>query len=516
MTGPAFVVTRLGWTPRRRFAAATAAALMWALAQAGIDGNIVNGAGWSNFARFWTATTSPELGADFLRLTWDAAIVTLSYAVLGSLLSLVVGAVGGLALSEVMVGRGFLWRSTRALLVIPRAVHEVLWALLLLQVFGFDPLVAVLAIALPYGAVTAKVFGEAIDDADRRPFDLLRASGASRPRALLYGLMPLIKGDLVSYSFYRFECAIRSAAVLGVIGAGGLGFQLNLSFETLRYAEIWTLIVALLLLSGLAEAWATAVRRNRTELVSQLTLAAVLALVPLSIRWSGTDLSALWSARTRRLAGELFGRLFPSRLGLGGWGELIGASLDTVAMSLLATTLAATVGLLLAAASRRRGRLDIGRRIVRLVLLLSRAVPAPIWAFLFVLILFPGFWPGVAGLAVYNIGVLGRLFAEALEEADLRPAEILAATGANAPQRLLYGLVPTAAPRLLSLTLYRWEVVVRETIVVGVVGAGGLGQLINEHLAARDFAAITGAIGAMILIAVVIDIVSNATRRIIR
>lgn len=199
------------------------------------------------------------------------------------------------------------------------------------------------------------------------------------------------------------------------------------------------------------------------------------------------------------------------------WAELMTASLDTVAMSLLATVAAAGLGLCLAVLARRptdhRRRGAVSRLAVRLLLLLSRAVPAPIWAFLFLLVLFPGMWPGVAGLALYNIGVLGRLFAEALDEADQRPSQSLASLGARPLPQLLYGLLPTAAPRLMALTMYRWEVITRETIVVGVVGAGGLGRLITEHLAARDLAAVAGAIGAMILIALVIDVVSAATRR---
>jgi len=509
-------VPRLGWTPRRRVAAGGAIAVVWAALRAGLHRDIVNGGGWSSFARFWTAVTSPEVGGEFLRLTWDAATITLSYAVLGSLLSFLLGGIAALALSELIVGRGTRWRLMRATLIVPRAVHEVLWALLLVQVFGFGPLSAVLAIAIPFAAVSAKVFAETFDVADRQPFDLLRATGATRLQALIYGVLPTVRGELVSYGFYRFECAIRTAAVLGVIGVGGLGFQLDLSFETLRYHEIWTLIVALMLLSGGAEALSTAVRRARKPAIPRVAVALIFVLVPLSIRWTGLDVSRLWSARTAELATKLIDRLFPSRLGPGGWSELVAASVDTIAMSLLAIALSAGAGLILAAilhTSPHRPLHGLARVTIRTLLLLGRAVPSPIWAFLFLLVLFPGMWPGAVGLAAYNTGVLGRLFAEALEEADPAPGEALAALGASATSCFFYGLLPTSAPRLMALTMYRWEVIARETIVVGVVGAGGLGRLITEHLAARDFAAVTGAIGAMIVIAVIIDSVSAATRR---
>lgn len=514
----------LGWTPRRRIAVVGAVAVAWAATEAGLGGGVVNPGGWSSFARFWSAVTDPELGAEFIRLTLDAAIVTMSFALLGTALAIGIGAIGALATSELLSGGGARWQLAKAFAVGPRAVHEILWALLLIQVFGFDPLVAVFAIGIPFGAVTAKVFAETIDEADPRMYRTLRASGAGKLPALFYGVLPNVAGELISFVFYRLECAIRSAAVLGVIGAGGLGFQLDLSFETLRYGEIWTLIAALMILSGLADGWSSAVRRAKGGRTAQTSgIGAALLLV---VAWiaADIDITNLWSARSRRLAGELAIDLLPPRLGPGGWGELLGASRDTVAMSILALAIAGVGGLVAGvtvarpsqATARPSRRGALSRAIGRLFLLLCRAVPAPIWAFLFVLVLFPGAWPGAVGLGVYNLGVLGRLYAETIEDRDTHPTDALVLSGASPIQAFLYASLPVAAPRLVSLTLYRWEVIARETVVVGVVGAGGLGQLINEHVAARDLAAVAGAIAALIAVSLAIDSVSSAVRRRLR
>ncbi|MGH1488874.1 MAG: PhnE/PtxC family ABC transporter permease [Acidimicrobiales bacterium] len=506
-----------------RLAIAIAAAVAWAVSQAGVGGGVVNLRGWSSFARFWQAIFSPELAWDFLQLTGESAAITLAYAVLGTALSLLIGSLAAPLLSELLWSAGPIRSITRAFLVVPRAVHEILWALLLIQVLGFDPLVSVLAIGIPFGAVTAKVFAETIDEADSGPYRQLRATGAGRLSALVYGVLPSIRGQLISYSFYRLECGVRSAAVLGVIGAGGLGFQLDLSFESLRYGEIWTLIVALMLLSGAIEAWSSHVRtRLRSRLgVGRGTLLGLALLVPLSWRWVGLDPTQLVSDRTRRLAGDLLGDLFPTRLGPGGWSELFDASVDTVAMSILALLIAVLSGLVLAGFAARPSRPTatpgLGQRLLRVVagtlLLLFRAVPSPIWAFLMVLVLFPGTWPGAVALGIYTLGVLGRLFAEVFEDRDLSSAKAADLVGANAVQAFFYAVLPGSANRLISLSLYRWEVIARETVVVGVVGAGGLGQLINEHLAARDFAAVTGAIGALLIISFLIDSISGVLRR---
>lgn len=502
--------------------ATLAASLAWVAWGTGLD-RIVNAAGWSSFARFWSAAGDPALDGEFVRLTVDAAVVTLAYAVLGTALSVVIGAVGAIPLSELLFPGGWVGRTARAVLVAPRAIHEVLWALLAVQVLGFDPLVPVLAIGIPFGAVTAKVFAETIDEADRRPYHLLRAGGAGRLTALAYGVLPSIRGELSSYGFYRFECGVRSAAVLGVVGAGGLGFQLDLSFESLRYNEIWTLILGLMVLSGAIEWWSSTVRRTRRPMVRRASLTAGLALVPLS--WWRVDLdpSELWSPRSRELAADLAGRLVPPRLGPGGWWELGSATVDTAAMSVLAIVLAMVTGLVLGPlaarppigdrAAPRRGP---GRRLARhgagLALLLFRAVPAPVWAFLVVLVLFPGPWPGAVALGIYTGGVLGRLYAEVFEDRDPRPAASLRLLGGGALPTFLYGTLPGASARLVSLSLYRWEVIARETVVVGVVGAGGLGQLVNDHLAARDFAAVTSVILALLVVTAVIDRSSSVLR----
>jgi len=136
-----------------------------------------------------------------------------------------------------------------------------------------------------------------------------------------------------------------------------------------------------------------------------------------------------------------------------------------------------------------------------------------VWAFLFVLVLYPGIWPGAVALGIYNAGVLGRLYAEAIEASpgDAERATVLA--GARWWGRWAYGVLPAAAPRLVSLSVYRSEVLVRETIVIGVVGAGGLGQLLRDDLAARDFAAVSGVVLVLIALAVGADALGRMVRR---
>ncbi len=155
-----------------------------------------------------------------------------------------------------------IWAGARALIVMMRSVHELLWAVLFLAAFGLNTAGAVAAIAIPYGGTLAKIFSEMIEETPRDAAHALRAAGAGPFQVFAFGLVPRAGPDLAAYSFYRFECAVRSAAVLGFFGFPTLGYAIAQSFENLHYAEVWTYMYALILLVVLLELWSGALRRR--------------------------------------------------------------------------------------------------------------------------------------------------------------------------------------------------------------------------------------------------------------
>ncbi len=533
----------LGAAPRtdrwRRLVWAVVGALVLGSAvRAGDPSGSFNAGGVDRFVDFFAGALSPELSTGFLRLTWDESLVTISYALLGTALAVAIGLVGGALLSRRWweppgggrVGVG--WRVARGIGVVPRSVHEVVWGLLLLNVLGLDPMVAVLAIGIPFGAITATVFADVIDERDAAAYRALRSSGAGRIAALVYSLGPDARGDLTSYAFYRFECSIRSAAILGIVGAGGLGFQLQLSFTSLRYDEVWTLLYALILLSGLADAWSGWVRRRAASGVAPdgvrtthpdrrsahaPTLRVLVVAVPLAWWRVGLDPSTLWSERTRGEAGRIVGAMWPPAL-RDGWGTLLAQCIDTISLAVLAMVFAFVVGAALAfvasGAVGPRGPLGVvARLLTRLGLLVSRAIPAPVGAIVALFVMGPGPWTGAAALGVYNVGVLGRLFAEVVENADDTVPAALVAQGATRAQAVGYATIPDVWGRLVALGLYRWEVAIRETVVVGVVGAGGLGRALDDELAAFAWGKVAGIVLSLIAITFVVDLLSGWIRR---
>jgi len=552
--------------------------LFWSLQIAGIfEQDLVNLGGINLVWQFLKAAFSPNLNPEFLRLTIAATLKTLAFAVCGTFLSVLIGIVGGLFSSQVWWyaisphNSKIPWLIIRASLAIPRSIHEVILGLFFVNIFGLDPLVAILAIAIPFGTITAKVFSEILDETPRQPLLALLNSGVSPFKAFLYTLIPQAFLNLLSYTFYRFECSIRSAAVLGIIGAGGLGYEILLSLQALRYQEMWTLLIALVVLTGSTDLWSSMLRRrlgapsrldlNVLEKRQQanppcvpprgegnrqqgrefnLFLASVLVkfsavgaivLVIFSFWYIQADFSQLWSSQTAHRLLSVWQESFPPDISQ--LRQLFTLSQQTLAMSILAITLAGWGGILLSFPAANnflalRGILVPGNQhyypwwgmvvlaLTRLVLLFTRAVPEPIWALIFLFVLFPGILPGAIALGLHNLGILGRLMAEVTENLDQRPLRSLCALGATNAQVCLYGILPRTLPRFLAYILYRWEVCIRSTVIVGLVGAGGLGRLLTEQLSSFDYQGILTTLIVFISLTFLVDLTSAFVRRTLR
>ncbi len=154
------------------------------------------------------------------------------------------------------------WSVARVVIVVMRSVHELLWAVLFLAAFGLNTAGAVAAIAMPYAGTLAKIFSEMVEEAPRDAAYALRDAGAGPLQVFCFGLVPRALPDLCAYAFYRFECAVRSAAVLGFFGFPTLGYAIAQSFENLHYGEVWTYLYALVLLVVAIELWSGALRRR--------------------------------------------------------------------------------------------------------------------------------------------------------------------------------------------------------------------------------------------------------------
>jgi len=224
--------------------------LVWAFVSTGFFVSEWNASGWKLVGDFFRSALKADLGPDFLAVVLKASAITFAYALWSTFLALIIGLLFGILSSEVWwtslkkypreeTGRlQKPWLLVRSLLAFPRAIHEVIWGLLMVHLFGLTPLTAILAIALPFGALTAKVYSEILDECPRDKLHALLHTGVGPLKALTYTILPQAFKSLLSYGTYRFECSIRSAAVLGIVGAGGLGYEILLSLQSLRFEQI--------------------------------------------------------------------------------------------------------------------------------------------------------------------------------------------------------------------------------------------------------------------------------------
>ena len=220
-------------------------------------------------ADFLVPAHSAEFLAMLLRETWQTvAIATagLTLALLGAIpATLIINE--QLSISRLGTGRIRPWarlvrQCVRWLLVALRSVPELVWALLFVRIIGLGPTAGVLAIALTYCGMLGKVYAEILESSDAHASDTLLANGSGRLAALLYGALPEAAAELMSYTVYRWECAIRGSVVMGFVGAGGLGQRMDESMKMLAGAEVSAMLLVFVALVALADLFSKILRRR--------------------------------------------------------------------------------------------------------------------------------------------------------------------------------------------------------------------------------------------------------------
>jgi phosphonate transport system permease protein len=210
--------------------------------------------------------------AEFLQLLVKSTLETLAIATAGTALALLIGCplalivTRSLSVSRIGPGRGLvlgrvLRLPARFLLVFFRSIPEIVWALLFVRAVGLGPAAGVLAIGVTYGGMLGKVYSEILESGDARPATALLEAGGGRCLAFVYGIWPVALPELVSYTVYRWECAVRASVIMGFVGAGGLGQQMELSMRMLNGGEVSTILLIFFILVVLADAISALLRR---------------------------------------------------------------------------------------------------------------------------------------------------------------------------------------------------------------------------------------------------------------
>ncbi len=228
--------------------------------------DLLNPSGMKALDMFFSGLFSIDVSRQFLGLVINATIITIAFAVCGLSLALILGVPLGILASGSLNSRSYTRYlsivSFRAVLAVFRSIHELVWAWFFVAAFGLSPLSGILALGINYAGILGRITSELLQDLPDAPINNLYSNGASNGQILIYGRLPLIFPDLLSYIFYRFECAIRSAAILSFVGIAGIGMQIELALDDLLFGRVWTLLAVLALLILAVDLWSSMVRRN--------------------------------------------------------------------------------------------------------------------------------------------------------------------------------------------------------------------------------------------------------------
>jgi phosphonate transport system permease protein len=477
----------------------------------------------------------PDVSLNFLGTVLRAAIQTIATAVAGTVLSIILALPLGILATATLWNRGILisadagsvtyWigavasRLSRALLGFLRAVPDLVWALLFVAAVGLGPLAGTLALTVGYTGMLGRVYADVFEHVDSRPLEALQSTGATRMQIVLRGVWPQALPHLVAYSLYSFECCMRAAAVLGFVGAGGIGYEISVSMRLFDYGQVLTLLLVFIVLLAAIDAASRHVRahlvngpggkietRGKAAVLTPLLSSPrkfgsilVFPLLVASFPPAGFTLESLGPAGITTRLVRFVWQMLPPDLSWTFVSSFGIALLQTIAISLIGTLIGLALGVVLAVPATSTlaflpthspGRIGVTDRALRwllfwsarLVLNILRSIPELVWVLICILAVGIGPFAGTLALGLHTAGVLGKLYAETMEEVPNRPLEALRSLGARPLQLLLWAIWPQARPLLSSYTVLRWEMNLRASTILGLVGGGGLGQAIYNNV----------------------------------
>lgn len=240
----------------------------WSLFSVSWNAELLHLGGASMIMKIFKSLFNPEISSEILTLALKSAWITVVYAACGISISIVIALMFGILASGIMFkkkSKSLVAIFFKSLLGLMRSIHELVWAWLFVASIGLTPFAAIFALAIPYGGILGRIYADKFRDVDSKPIDALKSSGAGPIQTLFYGYFPLTLLDMLSYTMYRFECAIRSSTIMSFVGLGGLGYQIQLSLNDLNYNRVWSFLFFLILLVVLVDLWSSSIRKGLIE-----------------------------------------------------------------------------------------------------------------------------------------------------------------------------------------------------------------------------------------------------------
>ncbi|RDH82865.1 MAG: ABC transporter permease [endosymbiont of Galathealinum brachiosum] len=413
----------------------------------------------TELGRVFSGLTNPSLLN--INNPLDALLQTIAFALLG----VTFGAATGFVLSLI-----FHWKLIRVICALVRSVHELFWALIFLQIFGLHPLTGLLALGLPYAATFAKVYAEITEESDHRAYNSIRQNSGVIS-AFFYARLPDLWSHFVTYTSYRLECGLRSSAVLGFVGLPTLGYYLSTAFLEGQYSEVWALLILFYLLIASIRYWVHPKLLPIYVLISPFIIAndTVISfdnvkrffthdIIPFPVR-NGESFNALWN---------WFCDLFLN--------EALPGIINTILLTQLALVTTGILALLLFPLISKLFFNRLGRLSGHSFLVIMRSTPEYILAFILLTLWGPSMLPAVVALTLHNGAIIAHLMGRYSNNLTIRND---LSSGLNL---YFYEVLPRIYGQFLAFLFYRWEIIMRETAILGILGIATLGFYIDSAI----------------------------------
>lgn len=439
----------------------------------------------------------PDLSPHYLRAELPAVLQTVEIAAAGVLLAVIVGLTVGIWVGVKLPGGRALYGS----LIVVRSFPDIVLALLCVVLFGIGSGPGMIAIAVFYGAAIGKIYSDLLTTAPRGPVQAIQATGATRLSLALFALLPLRAKDLVSYGTFEFESAVRAAVIIGAVGGGGLGVELIGTINEFDYRRTCALILMLIATIAALDFIAQYVKKKPALLF------VIFPLMAVALRYNWPGMLAFWHSV------ETYKRMWPPALSGDALRQLPGLILQTLEIAVGGTFFAVLAALPLSLCAARNLSPAYLWFPARRILEGLRSIPEIVWGLVFVTASILGPRAGIAALALHSAGSLGRLFAETFENVATEPVRAISATGASRISTALFALIPMALPTLAVHMLFRLEWNMRAATVVGIIGAGGVGEALFHAMQLFFYKQMMGYILVTGLMVAAVDLLSARLRK---
>ena len=225
-------------------------------------GGILHTGGYNTLKNMLLSLLKPDLSPEIIIIAIKSCWQTFSYALISISVAILISFPLAILASGIILKNKIMIWTIRGIIGFLRAIHELIWAWIFVAAIGLTPIGAIFALAIPYAGYFGKIFTDLLEETPKSPIIALELSGAGKLQKMIYGYLPATFPNMFSYIMYRLECAIRSSSVVCFIGLGGIGFQIQISLQDLKYNQVWTFMFFLIGMIIVIDKWGYEIRRR--------------------------------------------------------------------------------------------------------------------------------------------------------------------------------------------------------------------------------------------------------------